>query len=313
MGTIASDSLTASHEAALSGHVGAAFEMLDVGIRAAAASCGMHSVDKRDHAVHRAHAPFYDSKCHALKRQVRALADRGGNRSDLRAMERRYYSLVRTKRRAHRVAQLKDLIDEQYANPLSFWKRLRGQTSQLPKQLKPVQSWDAYLQQLAGRPMLDVPPLPDMAYLVHPANHEQVAGLNAPISLGEGLEGLQKLHNGRAKGPQGLPSELLRYAKLDSKAGAPPPNHVLAHALVDVLNCAFREGRIPSAVSGSLVTPVFKRGDSGDPANYRPIAVTDAIMRLYANILNTRIVTSQRLAVCEQTARPGSPEALYRP
>ncbi len=65
---------------------------------------------------------------------------------------------------------------------------------------------------------------------------------------------------------------------------------MLAPALVAELNCAFSEGRIPTAVSGSLVTPVFKRGDPGDPANYRPIAVTDAIMRLYANILNTRIV-----------------------
>ena len=167
---------------------------------------------------------------------------------------------------------------------------MRGQTSQLPERLKPVQSWDAYLQQLAGRLMLDVPSLPDMAYPVHPANHEQVAGLNAPISLGEVLEGLQKLQNGRAKGPQRLPSELLRYARLECEAGATPPNNVLVPALVALLNCAFREGRIHSAVSGSLVTPVFKRGDPGDPANDRPITVTDAIMRLYANILNTRIV-----------------------
>ena len=89
LSTIASDSLTASHEAALSGDVGAAFEMLDVGIRAAAASCGMPSVEIGDRAVHREHAPFNDAECQALKRQVRALANRGGNRSDLHAMERR--------------------------------------------------------------------------------------------------------------------------------------------------------------------------------------------------------------------------------
>ena len=111
--------------------------------------------------------------------------------------------------------------------------------------------------------MLDVPPLPDMAYPVHPASDLQVTELNAPISLGEVLEGLQKLHNGRAKGPQGLPSELLRYAKVESEAGEPPPDHVLAPAPVAVLNCAFSEDRIPVAVSGSLFTPVFKRGTQG--------------------------------------------------
>ncbi|CAL8469960.1 g9502 [Coccomyxa elongata] len=290
LGTIARDNLIASHEAALGGHVDVAFETLDAGIRAAATSCGMPTVEKRDRAVHRAHAPFFDAECQALKRHVQAMANRCSNPSELRAMERRYHSLVRSKRRAYRVAQLKHLIDEQYANPRSFWKRLRGQNGKLPEQLRPVQSWDAYLQHLAGQPMLDVPPLPDMAYPVHPASDLQVTELNAPIRLGEVLEGLQKLHNGRAKGPQGLPSELLRYAKVESEAGEPPPDHVLAPALVAVLNCAFSEGRIPVAVSGSLVTPVFKRGDPGDPANYRPIAVTDAIMRLYANILYTRIV-----------------------
>ncbi len=169
LGTIASENLIASHEVALAGHVDVAFETLDAGIRAAAASCGMPTVEKRDRAVHRAHAPFSDAECRALKRHVQAMANRGSNPSELRAMERRYHSLVRSKRRAYRVAQLKHLIDEQYANPRSFWKRFRGQNGKLPEQLRPVQSWDAYLQQLAGQPMLDVPPLPDMAYPVHPA------------------------------------------------------------------------------------------------------------------------------------------------
>ena len=49
-------------------------------------------------------------------------------------------------------------------------------------------------------------------------------------------------------------------------------------------------GFIPSEVNGGLVTLVFKKGDPLCTDNYRPVAVTEPIMRLYASILNTRLV-----------------------
>ena len=61
-------------------------------------------------------------------------------------------------------------------------------------------------------------------------------------------------------------------------------------SLTDVLNAAFQSGCIPPDINGGLVTPVFKKGDPLDTGNYRPIAVTEPIMRLYAGILNARIV-----------------------
>ena len=43
--------------------------------------------------------------------------------------------------------------------------------------------------------------------------------------------------------------------------------------------------------ASSLVTPVFKKGDRSDPGNYRPIAVGEPLCRLYAAILNKRIIS----------------------
>ena len=51
----------------------------------------------------------------------------------------------------------------------------------------------------------------------------------------------------------------------------------------------FQSGTVPACVNEELVTPVFMKGDPFDTANYRPIAVTDPLMRLYAIILNTRL------------------------
>ena len=56
------------------------------------------------------------------------------------------------------------------------------------------------------------------------------------------------------------------------------------------LDSAFQSGTLPDAVKSSLITPVFKKGDKFDPSNYRPIAVGEPLCRLYAAILNSRIV-----------------------
>jgi hypothetical protein len=105
-------------------------------------------------------------------------------------------------------------------------------------------------------------------------------GLNAPISLQEVLHGLKHLHNGRATGKTGIPSEFIRYAEPERRPGQPPSAHLLAAPLTKVLNSLFRTGTVPDFVNGGLVTPVFKKGDPFDTSNYRPITVTEPLMRL---------------------------------
>ena len=115
---------------------------------------------------------------------------------------------------------------------------------------------------------------------------QPAACLNVAISeheirkaLGDALIGL---HNGCAKGVQGLPAELLCYAKLEPSPEKPPPVIGLTPILTMVLNAAYEMDFIPTEVNGGLVTPVFKKGDPLCSDNYRPIAVTAPIMRLYA-------------------------------
>ncbi len=84
--------------------------------------------------------------------------------------------------------------------------------------------------------------------------------------------------------------------------------HVLAHVLVKVLNAAFQAGRVPQLANSSLITPVFKRGDPLDTSNYRPIAVTTPIMRLYAGILNARF-----LEFTERNKLRAASQAGFRP
>ena len=152
-----------------------------------------------------------------------------------------------------------------------------------------VQVWDAYLDRLADIGQVQNSALPPAAFPQHP--WEPAACHNVAISEEEVQDGLTALHNGRAKGVQGVPSELFRYAKPEPAPGQPAPVNVLAPIVTEVFNAAFQAGIIPSQVNGGLVTPVFKKGDPFCTENYRPIAVTEPIMRLYAYILNARLVS----------------------
>ena len=84
---------------------------------------------------------------------------------------------------------------------------------------------------------------------------------------------------------------------------------MLLPAVTATLQAAFRAGQVPKEYNGGLITPVFKKGASLDTSNYRPIAVTQPLMRLYAGILNARLLAyteAQGLRAETQTgSRPG--------
>ena len=84
--------------------------------------------------------------------------------------------------------------------------------------------------------------------------------------------------------------------------------HALLPAITAVLNAAFCSGFVPPKYNGGLVSPVFKKGDGLDLGNYRPIAVTEAILRLFAGILNARI-----LKYTEDAGLRAETQAGFRP
>jgi len=107
------------------------------------------------------------------------------------------------------------------------------------------------------------------------------------------LTALHKMQNGRASGNSEFSSEFLRYAKAPREEAADdgtPPPHLLAGPLAQLLNTACHTGCIPEAWTTSLITPLLKKGDPFDTANYRPVAVGAPMVRLYAAVLNARLM-----------------------
>jgi hypothetical protein len=63
--------------------------------------------------------------------------------------------------------------------------------------------------------------------------------------------------------------------------------------LTDILNAFLRTGHIPDSCNSLLVSPILKdsRLSALDIFNYRPIAVQEPVVRLYASVLNARLVS----------------------
>ena len=53
---------------------------------------------------------------------------------------------------------------------------------------------------------------------------------------------------------------------------------------------SFRKGSIPEELKTQYITPIFKKGDRTDPANYRPVSLTSHIMKTFERVVRKHLV-----------------------
>ena len=53
---------------------------------------------------------------------------------------------------------------------------------------------------------------------------------------------------------------------------------------------SFTKGFIPHQLKSQFITPVYKKGDRTDPANYRPVSLTSHIIKTFERIMRDRLV-----------------------
>ena len=102
--------------------------------------------------------------------------------------------------------------------------------------------------------------------------------VNKDITWEEVIAALKQAKLGKAIGIDGLPLEVLR-------------NPTSAGFLLTLFNVCFKTGRIPSCWNKSVITPVHKdpSSDNRIPSNYRGIAITSSLYKLYCCIINVRL------------------------
>lgn len=102
------------------------------------------------------------------------------------------------------------------------------------------------------------------------------------ITQEEFLVALAQLKEKKAEGPDGLKAEAIIHADVNTKLE-------IRRQMNDIL----QGGEIPSEWGESYIWPIYKKGDPRDPTNYRGIAIGNAVHKLLANIVRSRL---QKLA-----------------
>ena len=118
--------------------------------------------------------------------------------------------------------------------------------------------------------------------LEHQLGWEGPQILNLPPSLAELEFELKSAAKNKAPGPDGLRVEELA-ALLDSEA---------MPVLGKLLELFWYLGKIPSDLKTTILVPFLKNPDKNihDPQNFRPIALTSNLLKIYQRILNRRLI-----------------------
>ncbi|GBG77371.1 hypothetical protein CBR_g23702 [Chara braunii] len=102
--------------------------------------------------------------------------------------------------------------------------------------------------------------------------------LDRPIAKEEAEQALKAMANGKTPGNDGLPVEFYRKHR----------NH-LGEDLVAIYNEVQMGGRLPNSACRGIISILFKKGDTSDIRNWRPILLLNVSYKILAKVLARRL------------------------
>lgn len=121
------------------------------------------------------------------------------------------------------------------------------------------------------------PPLPnDLKVKSGPLCEEVLSDIT--FTPAEVLKILQSLKTDSASGPDNIPGLILKECA-----------EVIAPVLACLINKSFSSGELPSDWKHAVVTPIYKKGDKLNPANYRPISLTSIICKCMERLILNKL------------------------
>ena len=188
-----------------------------------------------------------------------------------------YKKVCRKAEAAYRHNLTKKLIQIGQNDPKLFWSTITkmnnwGNQRTDPSDKISPENWISHFETLLNDKNANHPSFDEEYTTFNPT-------LDSRISLKELQDALNNLKAGKAPGPDEIIGEYLKIF-----------GQTFEHILLKLVNKMFSNHIYPSKWTLNFLKPIFKKGDTSDPDNFRGLAIGSAFAKLFSFILLKRLV-----------------------
>ena len=240
---------------------------------------------KTDKKVHKKQYPqdWFSKECRSRQKLLRIYSKDLSNSPFDKTKRKKYiearaaYKKVCRKAEAiHRKHLTKKLIDIGQNDPKLFWATITKMNSWGKKKTDPADkisptSWINHFETLLNDNSAIIPWVGEGYRTFEPI-------LDSRISIKELKDALNNLKGGKAPGPDEIIGEYLKIF-----------GHTYEHIVLKLVNVVFSNHIYPSKWTLNFLKPIFKKGHTSDPDNFRGLAIGSALAKLFSFILLKRL------------------------
>lgn len=245
------------------------YELLSDFIMAAAEECNLTKTTRNVISK-----PWFDKACVDSRLRIKQIYKKALNEGWTDNMREHYKEEKNTFRSICRLKRAE--YDTNFQHQLNnckmssdFWqavKRYRAKPS-LPNKVS-KETWLNFYK--------NIMPTRALSHTLYEGN--EVPEVECEISEGELLSALKKLKNNKSPGHDSITNEFLKGLENEGR-----------EALQNMFNDILQSESIPDPWAKSVTVMIYKKGCPNDPANYRPIALLNTMLKLFTNILQERL------------------------
>ena len=233
--------------------------------------------------------PWFDEKCKSLKAQCSklfAMIKRDPfnrkHRFEFNRVKKLYKGTLNENKSNFEKQIWASLDNFHKSNPKEYWKLLsdlRGIEEKQKKNLISMEQWVKHFSSLLNKAMTPNKSLMTEIDTYIDMNRDRLFNeLNFSISLVETSNAIRNLKTNKAAGLDGIVNEMF-------KTGISS----LLSPLHKIFNSILTHGHFPSSWHTNTLSPLFKKGDQFDPKNYRGIAVSSSLSKIFLSIMQKRL------------------------
>ena len=224
--------------------------------------------------------PWFDQECRRMKNDIRILAknikrfpNENKIRIELFTKKRKFSHLVRKKKTSYKLSILKEMHLTSKKEIRKYWRLVDKISPTFTKKNTitteniNVKDWITHFKSVFLSKNNSLP-----------KNIEKEGPLDYNITLKEMISASHILRSGKSPGLDNITNEMINSAL-----------HLYQETFLYLFNHILQNGGHVPGWSLSILVPIHKKGSLDDPNNYRGIALTSCLSKLYFTIIKNRL------------------------